>query len=158
MNTFTSYDIFWSERIAVEFDWTKRQYTIGKLPDLDWKGGIYQIYGQHPVYGPDVLLYIGRTEDFGDRFAAHLKDNFNWCLNLSLSTGTVWKNFQGEERRLTCELEDLSRTEALLIFAHRPAFNTQGKNTSIPADPPIHIWNRDYRRQLMSEVSTRCYC
>ena len=34
--------------------------------------GLYQVYGFHPVYGPDVLLYIGQTtESFGKRLAGH---------------------------------------------------------------------------------------
>src|SRR6059036_2649018 len=41
--------------------------------------GLYQIYGAHPVYGPRVLLYIGkaREQTFGARFEQEFGDLFS---------------------------------------------------------------------------------
>src|SRR5579872_2702258 len=43
------------------------------LKDLLKDRGLYQIYGHHPVYGSNVLLYIGQTygRTFGERIEEH---------------------------------------------------------------------------------------
>ena len=58
---------------------------VAKIVHIEWDGpfsidkakektgkddyGVYQIYGNHPVYGYGALLYIGKTAEqtFGDR-------------------------------------------------------------------------------------------
>ena len=46
-------------------------YPEARMCNADGDWGIYQIYGDHPVYGSDVLLYIGKAErqTFGARLA-----------------------------------------------------------------------------------------
>lgn len=31
--------------------------------DDNFDYGVYQVYGSHPIYGSDVLLYIGKASD-----------------------------------------------------------------------------------------------
>lgn len=49
------------------FDWKEAK----NLKDGKADRGLYQVYGCHPVYGADVLLYIGLTanQTFGGRLA-----------------------------------------------------------------------------------------
>lgn len=52
------------QQTIIHIDWDG-PYTLDQLKDLmdsKTEKGIYQVYGFHPVYGKDVLLYIGKTE------------------------------------------------------------------------------------------------
>jgi len=46
---------------------------LDTLKDVRKDHGLYQVYGHHPVYGSNVLLYIGQTcgRTFGERIAEH---------------------------------------------------------------------------------------
>lgn len=61
MTELTIVDIYWTERTKIHYD--PNQLTYG-IPDTNGMNGngFYCIYGRHPVYGPDVLLYIGETK------------------------------------------------------------------------------------------------
>ena len=64
--------------IHIEWD---GPYTIGQLPELknevsDY--GVYQVYGAHPVYGSNVLLYIGKADE--QTFGVRLKQE-DWIYN-----------------------------------------------------------------------------
>jgi len=43
------------------------------LKDLLKDRGLYQIYGHHPVYGSNVLLYIGQT--YGRTFRERIEEH-----------------------------------------------------------------------------------
>ena len=38
-------------------------FTLEQILELndDFDYGVYQVYGSHPIYGSDVLLYIGKA-------------------------------------------------------------------------------------------------
>jgi hypothetical protein len=116
--------------------------------------GTYQIYGCHPVYGSDVLLYIGKAErqTFGNRISQetwweHQADFGRLSLYVgrfagySIPTDEEW----GRQIHLA---------ERLLIAAHLPACNAQ-KN--IQRDDPemihLHLFNWGTYRSLIPEVS-----
>lgn len=88
--------------------------------------GLYQIYGTHPLYGNDVLLYIGRTKSkkgFADRLNQRWEiEGGNDDENVKIYLGTIYSSevtiTQAEENSLI----DLS--EVLLINALKPAFNS----------------------------------
>ncbi|WP_225230749.1 hypothetical protein [Cytobacillus stercorigallinarum] len=48
----------------IQIDWVGPYSleTITKLQDISQDYGIYQIYCKQPVYGKDVLLYIGKVD------------------------------------------------------------------------------------------------
>src|SRR5208282_837811 len=56
------------DKIHVEWDGPLTFEQVVMLKNHEDKG-IYQIYGDHPIYGTNVLLYIGRAIDqkFGER-------------------------------------------------------------------------------------------
>jgi hypothetical protein len=86
--------------------------------------GLYQIYGHHPVYGPNVLLYIGQTDlTFGERIPGEnwgggsIEDPQNVEVYVGRLKGPATPS-RDEWRREIC------LAERLLIHAHGPAYNS----------------------------------
>ncbi|MDR1850429.1 MAG: hypothetical protein LBQ75_10355 [Zoogloeaceae bacterium] len=122
--------------------------------------GVYQIYGAHPVYGSNVLLYIGKAgeQTFGKRLGQH-----EWTVyNADAGNVTVYVGRLGGYDG-TPQNEEWSRqialVERLLIYAHQPACNASGLNVLKPkqedddAVNDAHILNWGQRRDLLPEVS-----
>jgi hypothetical protein len=115
------YEIFWEG----PFDWSKRK-TAPRKGHM-----IYAIFGNHCVYGPNVLLYIGRSE----RADGERLDEHDWWVqdeeNVSFRMGSIkefksWKS-QKSAGSLTAKRSKLIKAiEALLIYAHQPACNSRG--------------------------------
>ena len=59
------------EIIHIDWDGPYRIEEINELNDEKKDYGIYQIYGTHPVYGSNVLLYIGKADQ--QTFGARIK-------------------------------------------------------------------------------------
>lgn len=57
------------ERILhIEWSWPHSLAEVDGFRDQRRVRGLYQIYGHHPVYGSNALLYIGQTDGtFGKR-------------------------------------------------------------------------------------------
>jgi hypothetical protein len=127
---------------------------LGELNNEDYDYGVYQIYGAHPVYGSNVLLYIGKAE--GQTFSVRLNQE-EWIRylpdaeNVQIYVGRLAGKATPNDSQW-CKEIDLS--EKLLIHTHKPAFNSQNIR-SIPdkALQDIHIVNWYNHRDLMSEVS-----
>lgn len=88
--------------------------------------GIYQVYGNHPIYGNDVLLYIGKAQDqtFGTRLEQHWDFSVNFFSNLSrIHLGRLTEKDDWNKRTLEMNID---RIEKLLILANCPAFNANG--------------------------------
>ena len=65
-------------------NWSNRQ-AIKTIDDLakctdDRHNVLYQLYGDHHIYGRDTLLYIGKSVYADNRMRAHLNGIFSWCL------------------------------------------------------------------------------
>ncbi len=118
-------DIWWEgpfnqeEIIDNKIDKNEYDNTADKI-------GLYQIYGTHPLYGNDVLLYIGRTKD-KEGFLKRLKnrwviENGNDAENVTIYLGTIYSS------NITISKEEENRqidlAEVLLIFALKPAYNS----------------------------------
>ncbi|WP_276646020.1 hypothetical protein [Globicatella sulfidifaciens] len=114
--------------------------------------GIYQIYGNHLVYGENVLLYIGQANEqtFFTRIRQHyywLEDDFSFYIGRLSGQDTpsyeIWHN-------------KISAAEQLLIHIHAPSYNTANIN-SVNADivGHIHIFNIGKYKSLLPEVSGR---
>jgi len=139
----------------VHIDW-QGPLSYDQLPllrDEQIDYGIYQIYGSHPVYGSDVLLYIGKAQDqtFGQRLLQE-----SWSLwnrdsaRIQIYIGRLSGSATPESADWSAQI---SLVEKLLIYAHGPAANTSNLN-SIPNEcTPLHILNWGQFRDLMAEVS-----
>lgn len=121
------------------------------------KAGIYQIYGHHPAYGDDSLLYIGQTNNsftnrLGNRweFDESTARPINVRLGQIIYTENNWVEIS--------ENELINVVEKILIKTHTPAFNQQHINGLFQAeginDRHYLIVNwYDYGR-LLPEIST----
>ncbi len=114
---------------------------------------LYQIYGFHPVYGSDVLLYIGRTKREDYRKKEHQSVKFERGLNLSFRKGTLsfMNDFSLDHKQAI-----LSKCESLLIASMKPAYNSAGLMNSIFINQgaPFMLQNCDHRGVLPLECSS----
>ena len=113
--------------------------------------GLYQFYGDHPVYGQNVLLYIGKAvkQTFSSRLSQH-----NWPLWIP-STFQIYVGRICTERKLDDRdweyLIDLA--EKIQIYSHGPAFNTSNLNKINSERPDARVMNWGMRKSLLPEVS-----
>jgi len=146
------YDVYWEGPYA----WDKRQVTPRDRHVL------YAIYGTHRVYGPQSLLYIGRTESSGGK---RLKDHDWWVKEesapvsfhlASIGEFKDWPTWEsiGAYPKATRALVQV--IESLLIHAHQPAYNAQ--SLQAPAKSrPFRVFNTGHYGSLLPEVSYRYY-
>lgn len=121
--------------------------------------GVYQIYGSHPVYGSDVLLYLGKAvqQTFGKRLSQEL---WNYHNQDSSRVAVYVGRLAGYEGTPTDEVwtVQISMAERLLIYSHWPAGNSSGLNVQFGEDlHEVHILNWGKYRDLLPEVSGARY-
>jgi hypothetical protein len=126
---------------------------INTLMNEETDYGIYQIYGKHPVYGNDVLLYIGKSDrqTLGLRISQENWLDTNDSNNTKIYVGRLHGPQNQSEEMWSTEI-DLA--ERLLIYVHKPAYNSK----SISSLPDlklqhIHILNWGDHRNLLPELS-----
>lgn len=137
-------------------------YTAAEAATLDDEYtdyGVYQIYGAHPVYGSDVLLYIGKAAErcFSVRLAEHA-----WTQN-NQDAGRI-TIYIGRPSSYSETPDDdtwrkhIEMAERLLISAHQPARNSSGLNVFFANQyHDVHILNWGEYRDLLPEVSGARY-
>ena len=82
--------------------------------------GLYQIYGNHTVYGAGSLLYIGETDKtFGQRFADHKSEWLQDEGGVFIHVGRIVSDYDEYDRK-----QLIKDTEALTINKHLPARNS----------------------------------
>jgi len=88
--------------------------------------GLYQVYGTHPLYGSNVLVYIGRTKNKRG-FKSRLKDR--WVVengsdteNVQIYLGTIFSDSEKIEAKNIDKM--IEKSEVLLINAMKPAYNS----------------------------------
>lgn len=135
-------------------------FTIEEISDLnndDSDYGVYQVYGNHPLYGNSVLLYIGQANS--QVFSKRLKQE-NWLYendpyNTQFYVGRLaGHKFVSEEEWG----KKIDQAEKLLIFSHLPCYNTSNTK-SIPEEHVLsnHIYSWGSYRSLFPEVSGKRY-
>ncbi|ENO1848371.1 hypothetical protein ACA874_001942 [Vibrio vulnificus] len=153
--------------------------------DVHWKGPIalseienvehsesqvlYQIYGHHPVYGADSLLYIGKTEQLKgikDRVPEH-KWIYNQCDACKIYFASccefvnwkMWESLEGEYPKYDSSKTgiDIRHIESLLIYAHHPSGNSQSIQSLCFEQQHFRIFNTGKRKALERELSTQYY-
>ena len=140
----------------IHIDWDG-PYTKEKVAKLHGPCdfGVYQVYGAHPVYGSDVLLYIGLAEQqtFGARISQH-----GWCNSnpdsqkVSFYVGRLFGPLHPKDDPSWCI--QIKLAERLLIHAHKPAQNTQKELAGLERERwNVHVINWRCYRGLMPEVS-----
>jgi hypothetical protein len=129
---------------------------------LDSYGGLYQIYGTHPVYGSNVLLYIGKA--VSQSFSKRIKQEEHWwdnpdSYNIQVYTGRLFNKVQKKAQEKSDWIDDISLAEQLLINTHMPAHNSSNINSISRKEDilekisKVRVINWHYYRDLMPEVS-----
>lgn len=124
---------------------------------------LYQIYGHHPLYGRNVLLYIGKTDrEMPARLKEHKwadeeYDRVTFYIG-SLDTFESWEDWYQHEDEDYEKAEQplVLGAEQLLIYAHQPAYNTKNKETANAA-LGMRIFNTGRIAQLFPELSYRYF-
>lgn len=111
------------------------------IEKVSQENGVYCIVGDHLIYGPRSLLYIGRTKT---TFAKRLYEHRDW-LN--------------EEWRVEIYFAEVKPTdlwepvEKLLIYSHSPSYNSQNID-ALNLEEPLTIWNTGRYWGLLPEISS----
>ena len=94
------------------------------LNDEEEDYGVYQVYGEHVVFGDDTLLYIGiaREQTFGRRLSQH-----DWLEedNEILVGRIAESDYKHDYPDWSDWHELLGDVEALEIFWHSPPYNSK---------------------------------
>ncbi|MFC5401469.1 hypothetical protein [Cohnella soli] len=143
------------QQVIIHIDWDG-PYPLDQIKGLNdrkTEKGVYQVYGTHPVYGKDVLLYIGRTSDqtFGKRI---LEEKWEYTNNYGDVKIYVGRLAGSTTPSNDTWVKEIDLAERLLIYSHKPAFNSMSIQTIPHQDlHNIHILNWGLFNQLMPEVS-----
>lgn len=122
------------------------------LNELNNENCLYQAYGDSPIYGRDVLLYIGQTNNFIRRTEEHLKTDFNRINNLSIIIGEL--DYLDLNKNQIKNALDIS--ESLLITMLKPSYNSANiKDTSklLKLEDKYIILNLNNRGSIPLEVT-----
>ena len=142
------FDIYWEG----PYKWDKREQFLKKEHVL------YAIFGVHPVYGHNSLLYIGRTKVIKNRLTCHDEDWINEEYDVvkvrvaSMGEIDTWKGWDKTERYTKAKVKDVIAVESLLIYANQPAYNQKNKY-STNGSKNIRIFNTGMVGTLLKEVS-----
>lgn len=154
------YDVYWEGPYSLDAIMQDRDRTIVK----EWHC-LYQIYGDHPTYGRDVLLYIGKTErDAKERVSEHYSRFSNQCDEVkvflaSFGEFTRWHEMRkGNYDPVSKDNTELNAIESLLIYAHQPAYNSKSLTSPTFEGQVFRVFNTGRRKSLMPEISTQFYC
>ena len=145
-----------NHEIAIHLDWNG-PLTLNEARscngDTDW--GVYQIYGFHPTYGTDVLLYIGKAakQHFGTRLSQETWWDYGADSDrMRVYLGRLAGDKEAPDDATWCRQIELA--ERLLIFVHRPAWNAQKGIARIDHElQQVHVLNWGFHRSLLPEVS-----
>ena len=123
--------------------------------------GLYQVYSSHPLYGTEVLVYIGLTtgkNGFKNRL------NNRWVIqsgndteNVKIYIGRIYSHAKTIDK--TEEIDKIHKAEALLINALKPAYNSSYiqsvKKEFMDADFIIN--NMNNYRSLFPQLSSKYF-
>lgn len=83
--------------------------------------GIYQVYGQHVVFGRDSLLYIGLARD--QKFGERLRQQHYWIEDISEPSIYLGRLHDDDTLDDDDWYDRVADCEQLLIFWHSPPYN-----------------------------------
>jgi hypothetical protein len=143
-------DVYWEG----PFKWGELEKNIDGLCHV-----LYTIYGRHPVYGHESLLYIGKTTNVGGRMDTHawwVEDEYDEITVRAASMGEIqtWDGWVENERYGKPDSYMLAGVEALLINAHQPAYNQTSKDSMRSAEG-LRVFNTGRIGSLLPEISYR---
>jgi hypothetical protein len=146
----------------IGYDEEKEDYKgkINPFLSNEYEGyGVYQVYGCHPIYGNDVLLYIGQAakQTFSKRLSQESWEYNIDSKNIKFYVGRLFAEKQPSSEDAWDNMIDIA--ERMLIFAHEPARNSSNiltisrNKAKLDEFKNIRIFNYDNYRSLMPEIS-----
>lgn len=145
-------NIYWEGSYSLE-DVLNKTNDYKENENTDY--GIYQIYGSHPVYGNDVLLYIGKAVQ--QTFSTRINQEKHWQYNKDTKNIKIYfGRLIGNKPSNIDEWNDMiGKAEEILINYHIPAHNSSNINTVKQEKlANTHILNWGQYRSLSAEVSS----
>ena len=134
-----------SEHHRVQVHWSG-PFAVDEViaGDLAKQRGLYQIYGQHVVFGAGSLLYVGMTDNqtFSVRFGQH-EHWLRFESDINVRLGVIK---DPEAMKL------LADVEALTIWWHSPPYNS--KSIWQYKGQPLHVQNWGARGRLNAEYTS----
>jgi len=130
---------------------------------------LYSVYGSHPLYGDNVLLYIGMIDDVATKnkrtVAKRLQEHQYWfdeqyfgdskiyLASIDENEFSGWKEFEKVTRfNHPQKLKFIKSVESLLIYSHQPAYNTKNRYTANDSHY-LRLFNTGAKGLLSPEVS-----
>ena len=120
---------------------------------------LYALFGAHPLYGRDVLLYFGKAEK---GVVQRLPDHHPWVEHeydrvsvrlASLGAFKSWDDWNSKDRYPRAPIDMVRAAESLLIISHQPAYNSRGKQHTTLARN-VRLFNTGRLGHLLPEVSS----
>lgn len=143
------YEAYWDGPYGVEDVQTAHRNNV-----------LYMICGTHGLYGRNVPLYIGKTEQ---EVYVRVKQHSRW-LNEEPDPVNVYVACIGEfyswaknekiDEYSPPSHEIIEQVESLLIYAHQPVYNTRSKQGNFQPIQQIAVFNTGHRSTLYPEVSS----
>ena len=126
------------------FVWQRGEGPRSGCDELLRAKGLYQFYGHHVVFGPDSLIYVGRSKrTLGERMREHQP----W---VDQESGVTVRRGIIEDR---ADLDQtIERVEALTIWWHSPPYNSQSIWKRMSGD--LWVQNHGDRGSLQPEYTT----
>jgi len=143
------YNVHWEG----PFEWSEQKTGILKQNHV-----LYSFFGTHPIYGPNVLLYIGRTQGGVIKCLGHhnwpIKDD---CDEIKIRVASVgkfrnWETWKGRDPYPKATLKLVKKIEALLAYSNRPAQSSYNSQ-QLQAAEGLRLFNTGKFGQLLPEVS-----
>ena len=141
--------------MLIEINWFEKKILINNdnLKEIPQKDCLYQVYGDSPIYGRDVLLYIGRTNDPSRRITDHINTDFSRINNRLFYFGQIEEKCVNPDYPMD---KLLKIAESLLITMLKPSYNSSNiKDTGEPlkGESKYLLLNLKNRGALPLEIS-----
>jgi len=149
------------EMKAIHIDWEgpfSHERASSEFNNEKTDFGVYQLYGTHPIYGFNSLLYIGMAgeQTLSERISQHKR--FFGKYWIPRARKVFVGRLMGERPSLSAWSEEIALAEKLLIFSHCPPMNSSGLNVQITKkdrEYGYHVFNWGQHGVLLPEVSAQ---
>ena len=150
------YEIFWDGPFTID----ELEEYAAEEPELAKYWSLYAKYEDHPIYGNNVLTYIGKAEkqDVLKRLKQHDLEREKIYVGIIYKFESWAKsnsNYEKDWAKHENVIKDatiISPIEELFIHALWPAGNLRNKNTA-KNSWPFRIFNTGYKGSIPQEVS-----
>lgn len=151
------YEIYWEGPFSID----ELEDYAAEEPDLAGYWSLYAKYEDHPIYGNNVLTYLGKAEKQPvlKRLKQHDIEREKVYVGViykfeswAKTNKDFEKSWKKQSKNIIKEPAIISPIEELLICALWPAGNSRNKNTA-KNSWPFRVFNTGYTGSIPQEVS-----